>query len=98
MLQPHEQRLFGNWCKVSLALLAYKHLQNRGMGKCIASSNKCLTSSNKKLLEAPGLTTRSKDATRSKCLMVSCAVEEAHEMRSVEPAWGRGARGGRVAV
>ena len=32
--------------------------------KCIASSNKCLTSSNKKLLGAPGIATRSKDATR----------------------------------
>ena len=31
--------------------------------KCHASSNRCLTSSNKKLLGAPGLTTRSKDAT-----------------------------------
>ena len=34
--------------------------------KCIASSNKCLTTSNKKLLGAPGLTTRSMDATRNK--------------------------------
>ena len=32
--------------------------------KSIASSNKCLTSSNKMLLVAPGISTRSKDATR----------------------------------
>ena len=34
--------------------------------KCHASSNRCLTSSNKKLLGAPGIATRSKDATSNK--------------------------------
>ena len=38
--------------------------KNATRNKCIATSNKCLTSSNKKLLGAPGLTTRSKNATR----------------------------------
>ena len=33
--------------------------------KCIDSSNKCLTSSNKKLVGAPGLTTRNKNAFQS---------------------------------
>ena len=34
------------------------------VAECIATSNKCITTRNKKLLGAPGLTTRSKDATR----------------------------------
>ena len=48
---------------VSLALQGQEETRN----KCIATSNKCLTSSNKKLLGAPGIATRSKDATRNKC-------------------------------
>ena len=31
--------------------------------KCLTSSNRCLTSNNKKLLGAPGIATRNKDAT-----------------------------------
>ena len=38
--------------------------------KCIASSNKCLTSSNKKLLGAPGIATRSKDAIRLEAIAI----------------------------
>ena len=41
----------------------HRYERSDARSKCIASSNKCLTSSNKKLLGAPGLTTRSKDAT-----------------------------------
>ena len=42
----------------------YERSKDATSSKCIASSNKCLTSSNKKLLGAPGIATRSKDATR----------------------------------
>ena len=39
--------------------------------KCIATSNKCLTTRNKKLLGAPGIATRSKDATRGSILFTA---------------------------